>query len=168
MKRIFSFLILVLISSTVFSHHKPWENRVQHDYDTYTRDNTYATAIDQYPLNTAPILRSRARTSAKNNNDENYHRWVATSDVRCNNDEYKGHWGFSNYTPYEIKNVRGSKAGKFDGEYFQNSRVEGEIFGETYDCRNSIGSCGASGSITAWKKNESGSSSIWADAAIPW
>ncbi|MDE0086315.1 MAG: hypothetical protein OXU23_11415 [Candidatus Poribacteria bacterium] len=167
MKRIFSFLILVLISSTVFSHHKPWENRVQHDYDTYTRDNTYATAIDQYPLNTAPILVSRARTSAKNKNDENYHRWIATSNVRCHNEEYKGHWGFSNHTPHEVKNVRGSAAGKFEGIYYQNSRVEGKVAG-TADCRNSIGDCCATGSITAWKKNESGSSLIWADAVIPW
>lgn len=167
MKGIFSFLILVLISSNVFSNHKPWENRVQHEYDTYTRDNTYATAIDQFPLDT-PILKSRARASAKNNNDENYHRWITISNVRCYNDEYKGHWGFSNYTPYEVKNVRGSAANKFDGVYYKSSRVEGKIAGETYDCRKSIGLCGASGSITAWRENESDSSLIWADAAIPW
>jgi hypothetical protein len=163
MKWIFSFLILVLMSSIVFSDHTPWRNRVKHEYAKKTRDNTYTEAVDEDPLK---ILTSRSRTASKNDNDEISHKWTAYSDVKCDDVEYRGHWGFSNYTPHEVTNVRGSAAGKFKGEFFKNAKVQGKIVGETYDCRVAIGHCGAIGDITAWKK--CGKTTIWAESSVPW
>ncbi|MDE0313852.1 MAG: hypothetical protein OXM61_03040 [Candidatus Poribacteria bacterium] len=169
MRYILSFLIFILVSGVVFSDHKPWENRISHGFDELTEDSTWGTAIDKDP---GEILRSRSRTSAKNDHDENSHRWTTVSNVKCSDVAYRGNWGFSNYVPHEIENVRGSKAGTFNdfkGYFYKNSRVVGKVFGATLDCRMSISSCGASGSITAWKKvNDSGSSVIWAVSSIPW
>ena len=95
MRYILSFLIFVLASGLVFSDHKPWENRISHDFDELTEDNTWGTAIDKDPKE---ILRSRSRTSAKNDHYGNSHRWIATSNVKCSDVAYRGNWGFSNYT----------------------------------------------------------------------
>ena len=62
------------------------------DYDEYTHDSTYATAIDKGPPDidpdADPIVESVSRTSATNK-DNGVHRWTAPSRVKCYSDEYK-------------------------------------------------------------------------------
>ncbi len=94
MKWIFSFLILVLISSIAISDHTLHRNRVLHEYERETRENTYASAIDEDLLE---ILRARSRTSSRHY--EGSQRWTAFADVTCYNEEYRGNSGFANYTP---------------------------------------------------------------------
>lgn len=173
MKQILMF-VFVMISCSAFAQDVVTNgNREYAGFNLETYDNSYATAYDKDPPSNSvnidpdadPIVDSKSRTSATNK-DNGVHRRTAQSRVKCYSDEYKGHWGVGADTPQEtIEKPDG--AGHFEGVFSAHARVNGEVLG-VFDCRRSIHRSTAGGSITAWKKNESGSQLVGANSFIPW
>ena len=175
MKQILMF-VFVMISCSAFAQDVVTNgNREYAGFNTETYDYSYATAYDRDPPSNNgnidpdadPIVYSKSLIAAKNK-DDGVHRRTAQSKVKCYSDEYKGHWGVGADTPQEtIEKPDGS--GHFEGVFSAHARVYGEVLG-AFDCRISIHQSRTDGSITAWKKNESGSGGplVWATSFIPW
>ena len=171
----FLMLVLVLISSTVLAQDVVTQgNRVEQQYNTYTQNNTWATAIDKDPQNTDPgtdpIVRARSRVAAKNMAN-GFHHWSAVADVRCFSNEYKGTWGLDTYTPHkfrgEFHTEEPSGNGSFHGIFRKPARVGGRVLG-AFDCRISVGKCRSNACLTVYKINESesGGPAAWATSSL--
>ena len=163
MKWIFGLLILFLMSSVAVSNHTPHRNRVSHQYNLRIVSNTYGTGIDRDNIG---VLESRSRAQSKH--DAGDQQWTVISEVRCKNASYRGHWGFSNYVPHEVDNVRGSDAGRFRGSFYKNAWGVGLRLNETSDSRVAVRRCGASSSISAWIGSPSAGNSTFSESSVPW
>ena len=163
MKWIFGLLILFLMSSVAVSNHTPHRNRVSHRWNLWTEANAYGTGIDRDNIG---VLESRSRTSSRH--DAGNQKWTAISEVRCKNASYEGHWGFANYTPHEISNLRGRDAGEFSGIFFLNARVIGLRPNVTSDSRVAVRSAAASGDISAWIGSPSAGNVTHSESSVPW
>ncbi len=175
MKQILTCLVVfVMISCSAFAQDPVTHgNREYAGFSIETYDDALIDARDQDPVSSdvnddnPKIVSSTSQTGARNM-DNGVHKRLANSWVRCFSNEYKGTYAVEADTPEKIIIVPDSN-GDFDGRFVSTASVSSEVQGN-FDCRISIHESRTSGTITAYKKNGSGSRGpdAWATSFIPW